>query len=73
MRENRPVEVSGIVREQLPNALFSVELDGHPPVLAHASGEARRNFIRLLAGDRVLVVLSPVDPGRGRIVRRMSS
>ena len=71
MRRNGPGEVSGIVREQLPNALFRVELDSQHQVLAHASREVDRNFIRLLAGDRVLVELSPFDPGRGRIVRRI--
>ena len=70
MRRNGPGEVSGIVREQLPNALFRVELDSQHQVLAHASREVDSNFIRLLAGDRVLVKLSPFDPGRGRIVRR---
>jgi translation initiation factor IF-1 len=71
MRKSGPVEVSGIVREQLPHALFRVELDSQRQVLAHASGEAGRNFVRLLAGDRVLVELSPLNPGRGRIVKRV--
>lgn len=65
------MEVTGVVRELCPNALFRVELDSRRQVLAHASGEVGRNFLRLLAGDRVLVELSPFDPGRGRIVRRI--
>lgn len=71
VRKPGPVEVTGIVRDLLPNALFRVELDSRHQVLAHASGEVGRNFLRLLAGDRVLVELSPFDPGRGRIVRRV--
>lgn len=65
------VKVAGTVRELLPNALFRVELDTRHQVLAHASGSVGRNFIRLLAGDRVMVELSPFDPGRGRIVSRV--
>lgn len=64
-------ETAGTVREQLPNAMFRVELDTGHQVLAHASGDSGRNFIRLLTGDRILVELSPFDPGRGRIVRRV--
>jgi translation initiation factor IF-1 len=63
-------EVAGTVREQLPHALFRVELDSGHDVVAHASSESGRNFIRLLAGDRVAVELSPMDRGRGRIVRK---
>jgi len=64
-------ERAGTVREQLPSALFRVELDTGHQVLAHASGDRGRNFIRLLTGDRIVVELSPFDPGRGRIVRRV--
>ena len=65
------VEVTGTVREQLPNAMFRIELDTRHQILAHVSENVGRNFIRLLAGDRVFVQLSPFDPGRGRIVRRV--
>jgi len=68
---SKAVEASGIVRELLPSALVRVELDTGHQVLAHASGDVGRNFIRLLAGDRVLVEVSSFDPGRGRIVRRV--
>jgi translation initiation factor IF-1 len=64
------VEVTGTVREQLPRALFRVLLDSGHEVVAHASGDPGRNFIRLLAGDRVAIELSPMDPGRGRIIRK---
>ena len=64
-------EVAGTVRQQLPNAMFRIELDTRHQILAHASADIGRNFIRLLAGDRVLVQVSPLDPTRGRIVRRV--
>ena len=64
-------EVAGTVREQLPNAMFRIELDTRHQILAHVSESVGRNFVRLLAGDRVFVQLSPFDPGRGRIVRRV--
>jgi translation initiation factor IF-1 len=64
-------EVPGTVAEQLPKALYRVTLDSGHDVTAHLSGDARRNFIRILAGDRVLVALSPRDVRRGRIVERL--
>ncbi|MDE3155231.1 MAG: translation initiation factor IF-1 [Acidobacteriota bacterium] len=63
--------VIGVVREQLPSALFRVEVDGRHQVVAHASEGLRRNFIRLLVGDRVRVELSASDAGRGRITERL--
>jgi len=70
MAEKEAVEVEGIVRAPLPNALFKVELaDGHE-VLAHVAETIRLHFIKLLPGDRVLVELSPYDLGRGRITYR---
>jgi len=65
-------EVPGVVAEQLPRALYRVVLETGHEVVAHASGDARRNFIRILNGDRVLVALSPRDVGRGRIIGRLS-
>lgn len=56
--------------EPLPNAMFRVELKNGHKVLAHVSGKIRMNFIRILAGDRVMVELSPYDLTRGRIVYR---
>jgi translation initiation factor IF-1 len=64
------IEVMGTVVEPLPNAMFRVELDNKHQVLAHISGKMRKNFIRILAGDRVTVELSPYDLTRGRIVYR---
>lgn len=64
------LEVEGTVVEPLPNAMFRVELKNGVKVLAHVSGKIRMNFIRILAGDRVLVELSPYDLSRGRITYR---
>jgi translation initiation factor IF-1 len=64
------IEVAGVVREVLPNAMFRVELENRHRVLAHVSGKMRKNFIRILTGDRVLIELSPYDLTRGRITYR---
>ncbi|HHT46916.1 MAG TPA: translation initiation factor IF-1 [Firmicutes bacterium] len=64
------IEVEGTVVEPLPNAMFRVELKNGVTILAHVSGKIRMNFIRILAGDRVLVELSPYDLTRGRITYR---
>jgi translation initiation factor IF-1 len=64
------IEVMATVLEPLPNAMFRVELENKHQVLAHISGKMRKNFIRILAGDRVAVELSPYDLTRGRIVYR---
>jgi translation initiation factor IF-1 len=61
-------EITGIVVEPLPSALYRVRLDEGPVVIAHIADRMDRNFLRLLVGDRVTVELSPVDRGRGRIV-----
>ena len=62
--------VEGTVVEPLPNAMFKVELENKHQVLAHISGKMRKNFIRILPGDKVLVELSPYDLTRGRIIYR---
>ena len=59
-----------IVVEALPNAVFRVELENKHQVLAHISGKMRKNFIRILPGDRVLVEVTPYDLSRGRIIYR---
>ncbi|MCD6450017.1 MAG: translation initiation factor IF-1, partial [Thermotogaceae bacterium] len=56
--------------EALPNAMFRVELDNGHVVLAHVSGRMRRNFIRLVPGDKVILELSIYDLTRGRIIYR---
>ena len=71
MSKEEAVEVMAKVVETLPNATFRVELEeSKHKVLAHVSGKMRKNFIRILPGDRVLVELSPYDLNRGRITYR---
>jgi translation initiation factor IF-1 len=64
------IEVMATVKEPLPNSMFRVEMENKHQVLAHVSGKMRKNFIRILAGDKVAVELSPYDLTRGRIVYR---
>lgn len=70
MSKDDAIQVEAVVVEPLPNAMFRVALDNKHEVLAHISGKMRKNFIRILTGDRVLVELSPYDLSRGRIVYR---
>ena len=71
MSKEEAIEVTATVLETLPNAMFKVELENNQhQVLAHISGKVRKNFIRILPGDKVLVELSPYDLARGRITYR---
>ena len=70
MAKEELIEVEGVVKEALPNAMFRVVLDNGHLVLAHISGKIRMHFIRILPGDRVKVELSPYDLTRGRITFR---
>lgn len=70
MSKEDVIEVEGVVKEPLPNAMFKVELDNGHEVLAHISGKMRMHFIRILPGDKVKLEISPYDLGRGRIVYR---
>jgi translation initiation factor IF-1 len=64
------IEVEGRVVECLRSAMFTVELENGHQVLAHVSGKIRKNYIKILPEDRVLVELTPYDLTRGRIVFR---
>jgi len=64
------IELDGTVKELLPNATFRVELDNGHEVLAHTSGKMRKFRIRVLAGDRVTVEMTPYDLTKGRIIFR---
>ncbi len=64
------IQLEGVVKETLPNAMFRVELDNNHVVLAHISGRMRKNWIRILPGDRVTVEFSLYDLTRGRIIYR---
>ena len=71
MPKKEAIEVEGIVVEDLPNAMFRVELPNGHEVLAHISGKIRMHYIRVLPGDKVLIELSPYDLTRGRISDRL--
>ncbi len=62
--------MEGVVEEALPNTTFRVRLDNGHVVLAYVSGRMRKNYIRILPGDRVTVELTPYDLTRGRIIYR---
>jgi len=65
------IPAEGVVIDKLPNAFFKVQLDGSQHVvLAQVSGKMRKHFIRILAGDRVSIEMSPYDLTRGRITYR---
>ena len=70
MPKEDAIEVTGMVVETLPNAMFRVELETGHRVLAHISGKMRLHFIKILPGDKVTVELSPYDLNRGRIIYR---
>ena len=64
------IEFSGTVMELLPNAMFRVKLENDHEILAHTSGKMRKNRIRVLAGDKVTVEMTPYDLTKGRITFR---
>ena len=63
--------LTATIVEERPSAIYIVVLDGRQKVLAHLVGLAKRNFVRLVPGDRVEVELAPHDPTRGRITRKL--
>ena len=70
MSKEDAIEFQGVVSELLPNAMFKVKLDNDHEVIAHTSGKMRKNRIRVLAGDRVTVEMTPYDLTKGRITFR---
>ena len=70
MAKEEAIEVEGTVTEALANTQFRVELENGHIVLTHVAGKMRKNFIRIVPGDRVKVEVSPYDLNRGRIVYR---
>ena len=70
MSKEDAIEFQGVVSELLPNAMFKVKLDNDYEVIAHTSGKMRKNRIRVLAGDRVTVEMTPYDLTKGRITFR---
>ncbi len=65
------IELEGTILESMPNAMFRVELENGHEILAHISGKIRKNFIRILPGDKVKVEMTPYDLSRGRITFRL--
>jgi len=67
MAKEELLEFEGMVTELLPNATFRVKLDNNHEIIAHTAGKMRKNRIRVLAGDRVMVEMTPYDLTKGRI------
>ena len=65
------IELEGTILEAMPNAMFRVKLENDHEILAHISGKIRKNFIRILPGDRVKVEMTPYDLSKGRITFRL--
>ena len=70
MPKEELIEFQGVVLELLPNAMFKVKLENDHEILAHSSGKMRKNRIRVLAGDKVTVQMTPYDLTKGRITFR---
>lgn len=70
MAKEEAIEMEGVVIESLPNTNFKVRLDNNHVINAHISGKMRKNYIRILLGDRVTVQLTPYDLTKGRIIFR---
>ena len=70
MPKEGSIEFQGVVLELLPNAMFKVKLENDHEILAHSSGKMRKNRIRVLAGDKVTVEMTPYDLTKGTITFR---
>lgn len=71
MAKEDVIEMEGKITEALPNTTFRVELDNGHVITAHISGKMRKNYIRILNGDRVKVEMTPYDLTKGRITFRL--
>jgi translation initiation factor IF-1 len=70
MAKQPNIELDGTIKQALSNAMFRVELENGHIITAHISGKMRKNYIRILRGDRVTVQLTPYDLSKGRITYR---
>ncbi len=70
MIKEKNIEVQGIVIETLPNTMFKIKLDNGHIIIGYISGKMRKNYIRILTGDKVTVELTPYDINKGRIIFR---
>ena len=71
MSQEQPIELEGTITTVLPGTMFRVTLDNAHEVLAHVSGKMRKHFVRLTAGDRVRLEMSPYDLTKARITYRL--
>ena len=69
-KQNNVIEMTGIITENLPNAMFRVQLETGTVVLGHISGRMRKNYIKIIPGDKVDVEISPYDMEKCRITFR---
>jgi len=70
MAKEDTIEMSGVVVDTLPNTVFKVKLENGHVITAHISGKMRKNYIRILNGDSVVVEITPYDLNKGRIILR---
>ena len=70
MAKEELIEFMGVVKELLPNATFRIELENGHMIIGHTSGRMRKNRIRVLAGDKVSVEMTPYDLTKGRVIHR---
>jgi translation initiation factor IF-1 len=70
MPKEDTIEMSGVVVDSLPNTVFKVKLENGHIITAHISGKMRKNYIRILTGDSVVVEITPYDLDKGRIILR---
>lgn len=70
MAKEDHIEMSGTIIDTLPNTMFRVELENGHIIIAHISGRMRKNYIRILTGDKVKIELTPYDLTKGRIIFR---
>ncbi len=70
MAKEQSISAEGVIKENLKNAVFKVELDNGHVITAHVSGKMRMHYIKMVPGDRVKVEMSPYDLTKGRIVYR---
>lgn len=71
MPKTLPITVEGVVIEALPNAMFRVEIENGAIILGVASGKMRKNYIKVIVGDHVIVEIPPYDLTKGRIITRL--
>ena len=71
MAKDDVIEFEGTISETLPNTMFRVKLENGHEIIAHISGRMRKNYIRILTGDKVKIEMTPYDLSKGRITYRM--